>query len=94
MSAVISDVMSDVMSAVMADVMSAVMSAVMSDVMANVMSDVMSAVMSNQILPGLLVLSQEPHERKLMNGPRDYDRNVDLPTNLRELTCGDIIFES
>ena len=54
----------------------------------------MSAVMSNQILPGLLVLSQEPHERKLMNGPRNYDRDVDLPTNLRELTGGDIIFES
>jgi hypothetical protein len=62
--------------------LSAVMSDVVSDFMADVMSDVMSAVMSNQILPGLLVLSQEPHERKLMNSPRGYDRDVDLPIHL------------
>ena len=76
------------------DVISDVMSAVMADVMSDIMSDVMSDVMSYQILPGLLLLSQKPHERKLRNGPMDYDRDVDLPTNLRELTCGDILFES
>ena len=51
----------------------------------------MTAVISYYILPGLLILSQEPHERTLMNGRRDYDRDVDLPTNSRELSYGDII---
>jgi hypothetical protein len=53
------------------------------------MSDVISYVRFSQACKCL-----EPHERKLRNGPRDYDTDVDLPTNVGELSCGDILFES
>ena len=84
-----SDVMSDVMSGVMSDAMPDAISDVISDEMSDVMSDDMSDVKFFQAW-----LSQKPHERKLRNGPRDYDMDVDLPTNLGELSCGDILFES
>jgi hypothetical protein len=27
-------------------------------------------------------------EKALCKGPRDYGNNVDMPTNLREVSCG------
>ena len=45
------------------------------------------------IKSGMSLLSQEPHERKLKNGPEDHDRDVELPTNLRDLVCGDILIK-
>ena len=87
MSYAVFDIISDSMSDVIFDVIFDVMSDVISDAMSDIMSTVTSAVLISCFM---LILSQDPHERKLRNDPR----YVNLPIDLKELICQDKIFNS